>query len=311
MCVASFLLDIMSTPMSHAIWKGSISFGLVQIPVGLYSAEASNELHFNLLDRRNMQPVRYERVSGDPAETVPWEEIVKGYQYEKDQYIILEEQDFKQANVRATETIDIVDFVDGSEVKPMLFEKPYYLVPERRGGASKAYALLRETLRRTGKVGISTVVIRTRQRLAALLVEGDVLMLNTIRYAHEIRPAANLEVPDAKLEGLGVSEREVQMAERLVAGMLVPWTPEKYTDSYRDDIMALIEARANKGEIQAVQGDDRVERKPQGGVVDMMALLKKSLEQTPKSQVREPKPGLKKGATKGPSTKKRAAAGRG
>jgi DNA end-binding protein Ku len=263
--------------MANPLWKGSISFGLVEIPVDLYSAEnTSRELSFHMLDKRDMRPIRYERVNRDSGEPVAWEQIVKGYEYDKGQYIIITPEDFKRANVEATETIDIVDFVDASQVKPMFFEKPYFLAPSRKGTAGKAYALLRETLRRTGKAGVAKVVIRTRQHLGAVMVEGDVLMLNTLRFAGELRKA-DFEVPGEDLTELGVTDREIQMAERLVEGMAADWEPGKYHDQYTDDLLALIEDRARKGQIEAVEGP-APERKGAEGVIDIMELLKRSVE---------------------------------
>jgi len=260
--------------MARAIWKGSISFGLVNIPVGLYAAETRDEIHFKLLDRRTQSPIHYKRVSEESGREVPWEETVRGYALDNGKYVILSDEDLKRASPEATQTIDITDFVDLEEVSLLYFDKPYYLVPEKK--AAKAYAMLREVLRRTGKAGIAKVVIRTRQYLAAVVARGDVLTLELMRYAHELRDPAELDVPKGKQ---GVSERELEMAQRLVEGMVEPWKPEKYKDDYRRDLMKMIEERAKAGQLEgSPEPAPRPERAAGGKVVDLMALLKRSVE---------------------------------
>jgi DNA end-binding protein Ku len=260
--------------MPRSIWKGSITFGLVNIPVGLYAAETRHELQFHLLDKCDQSPVRYRRVSEKSGKEVPWGDVVRGYEYADGQYVILSDEDLKRANPTATQTIDITDFVDASEISPIYCDKPYYLAPDRKG--TKGYALLREALRRTGKVGIATVVIRTRQYLAAVLPQDDVLVLELLRYAHELRDASELEVPHG---AAGVSARELEMAERLIEGMVSRWEPEKYTDTYEKDVMEMIERRVEKGETAAVETPAP---KPagEGKVVDLMMLLKRSVEES-------------------------------
>jgi len=261
--------------MARAIWKGSISFGLVNIPVGLYAAESRDEIHFKLLDRRNMSPIHYKRVNEESGREVPWEETVRGYEFAEGKYVALTDEDLKRAAPEATQSIDIIDFVDLAEISPLYFDKPYYLVPDKQG--AKSYALLRETLRRTGKVGIAKVVIRTRQYLAAVVARGDVLTLELMRYAHELRDPKALEVPHGKQK---VSEKELQMAERLVEGMVEAWNPEKYKDDYRRDLMKMIEERVDAGELEASSAPaPKPERAAGGKVVDLMALLKRSVEE--------------------------------
>jgi DNA end-binding protein Ku len=260
--------------MARAIWKGSISFGLVNIPVGLYSAESRDEIHFKLLDRRNMSPIHYKRVNEESGREVPWDETVRGYEFSDGKYVALTDEDLKRAAPEATQSIDILDFVDLEDISPLYFDKPYYLAPDKKG--AKSYALLRETLRRTGKVGIAKVVIRTRQYLAAVVARGDVLTLELMRYAHELRDPKDLDVPHGKQ---GVSERELQMAERLVEGMVEKWDPEKYKDDYRRDLMKMIKERVEAGELEASSEPAPSPKRPAGGqVVDLMALLKSSLE---------------------------------
>jgi DNA end-binding protein Ku len=261
--------------MARAIWKGSISFGLVNIPVGLYAAESRDEIHFKLLDKRTMSPIHYKRVSEKSGREVPWEETVRGYEFSDGKYVVLSDEDLKRAAPEATQTIDIIDFVDLDEISPLYFDKPYYLVPDKKGG--KAYALLREVLRRTNKAGIAKVVIRTRQYLAAVVPRGEVLTLELMRYAHELRDPKDLDLPHGKQ---GVSEKELQMAERLVEGMVEAWHPEKYKDDYRRDLMKMIEERVEAGELEgSSEPAPKPERAAGGQVVDLMALLKRSVDE--------------------------------
>jgi DNA end-binding protein Ku len=294
--------------MPRAIWKGSISFGLVNIPVGLYSAEKREEISFHLLDRRNMARVRYKKVNEETGDEVPWDETVRGYEYEKGHYVVLTDEDLKRAAPEATQSIDIIDFVDIEEISPLYFDKPYYLGPDKKGG--RAYALLRETLRRTGKAGIAKVVIRTKQYLAGVVARGDVLTLEILRYAHELRDPGELDVPTGKE---GVSERELEMAERLVEGMVEDWEPEKYEDTYRDDLMKLIEKRVEAGQTEGSDEPAPAPRRTEGRVVDLMALLKQSVEQRGSGggEKKPAKKSARKPAKKAPPKKaapKRAAA---
>jgi DNA end-binding protein Ku len=260
--------------MARAIWKGSISFGLVNIPVGLYTAESREDISFKLLDKKTMSPIHYKRVSEESGKEVPWEETVRGYPLEGGKYVVLSDEDLKGAAPEATQTIDIVDFVELEEISPLYFDKPYYLAPDKKG--AKAYALLRETLRRTGKVGIAKVVIRTRQYLSAVVARGDVMTLELMRYAHELRTPDDLDIPHGKS---GVSDKEVDMAERLVEGMVAAWDPEKYKDTYRNDVMKMIEKRAKAGELEASSEPAPKPEKQRNNVIDLMALLKQSVEQ--------------------------------
>ncbi|MGH7766126.1 MAG: Ku protein [Candidatus Binatia bacterium] len=258
---------------SRPIWRGSLSFGLVNIPVSLYPAETSNELSFNLLDRRDFSPVRYRRVNEKTGKEVPWDEIVKGYEHAKGEYVPLTEGDFRSANAKATQTIEIIDFVPAAEIDPVYYDRPYYLEPAK--SAAKSYALLREVMRRTQTVGIAKVVLRSRQHLAAVVPRGPVLVLILLRFAHELRDPGALEVPgDAN-----VGAKEIEMAERLVETMIDRWQPEKYRDEYRDDLLKLVEQKVKSGKTKVIE-----EKKPEaarrpGKVIDIMDLLKRSVEQ--------------------------------
>lgn len=293
--------------MARSIWKGSISFGLVNIPVGLYTAEKRDEIHFNLLDRRNLAPVRYKRVNEKNGKEVPWEETVRGFEYQEGQYVVLSDEDLKRANPEASQTVDIIDFVDGADISPVYFDKPYYLAPQKKG--AKSYALLRETLRRTGKVGIAKVVIRTRQYLAAVLPQDDVIILNLLRFHDELRDTEDLELPHGMA---GVTEKELEMAERLVEGMVDDWKPERYRDDYRVDLMKMIEKRVEAGETEQVDTTPVPRPAEEGKVVDLMALLKRSVEVSHGEEKKKAKPHAaakrtaKKTAAKKPAARKTA-----
>jgi len=277
--------------MARTLWKGAISFGLVHIPVGLYSAEKRNSFDLTMLDRRSMKPVGFKRYNKETGEDVSWDDIVKGYEYEKGRYVVLTEEDFKRANVEATQTVDILSFVNRDEIGSMYYETPYYLAPDKRG--HKGYALLRETLTQTGKVGVANVVIRTRQYVAVLIPYKDVILMNTLRYPSELRDTDDLDVPSSNLKEVGVSSREVEMARRLVEGMSTAWKPEEHRDTYHEDLLALIEKRVQAGQTEVVTepSQEEEQRPAKGEVVDLMALLKKSVEE--KGKVRRPQAAAK------------------
>ena len=278
--------------MSRSIWKGAISFGLVHIPVVLFSAENRNSFDLTMLDRRNMKPVGFKRYNKETEKEVGWDDIVKGYEYEKERYVVLTDEDFKRANIEATQTIDIKAFVDADEVAPTYFETPYYLAPDKRG--DKGYALLRETLKVTNKIAIATVVIRTRQYLAALIPSDDVIVLNTLRYTNELRPAKDLKVPSGNLKASGVSPREIEMAKTLVDEMTEQWKPERYRDTYHDDLMKLIDKRIKAGKTEVITEANEDEEKPvRGEVIDLMALLKRSVQAKGQSSSRSKRASLK------------------
>jgi DNA end-binding protein Ku len=268
---------------ARSIWKGSISFGLVQIPVALYPAECPRELSFHMLTKDDLSPIHFKRVSASTGEEVDYKDLVKGYKTKDGTWVVLTDADFTRANVDATQTVDIVDFVDAGELDPIYFDKPYYLAPvamrKGRPTESKAYVLLRETLRKTGKVGIAKVVIRTREHLAALIPQGDVLLLNLLRFDHEVRDADKLDILDANLKAADVSPREIKMAEQLVAEMTSKWEPKKYKDEYREDLLALIRKRVKEGKAHEVdESEPEAPAARDEEAVDMLTLLKKSLE---------------------------------
>jgi DNA end-binding protein Ku len=262
--------------MPRVLWKGAISFGLVHVPVNLYPGSKSNTLDLDLLDKRDFAPVGYRRVNKRTGKDVAADDIVKGYEYQKGEYVLVGDEDFQQANVRATQTVEIQSFTDASSIAPQYFDTPYYLEPGKRG--EKGYALLRETLRKTDRVGVATVVIRTRQHLAVVMPVDRLLVLNTLRFADEIRPVAQLELPPASLKAVGVSAKELEMAGRLVEDMTEDWDPEKYKDTYRDDLLARIEQKVKRGQLHEVEKAEADETRPSAQVIDLMTLLKKSLD---------------------------------
>lgn len=268
---------------ARSIWKGSISFGLVQIPVALYPAECPRELSFHMLTKDDLSPIHFKRVKATTGDEVDFKDLVKGYKTKDGTWVVLTDADFARANVDATQSVDIIDFIDASELDPIYFDKPYYLAPialrKGRPTESKAYVLLRETLRRTGKVGIAKVVIRTREHLAAVMPHENFLLLNLLRFDHEVRDADKLDIPDANLKAADVSPREIKMAEQLVAEMSSKWDPKKYKDEYREDLLALIRKRVKEGKAHEIDESEPEAPEPRDTeAVDMLSLLKKSLE---------------------------------
>ena len=239
-------------------------------------------MDFDLLDRRDFSPIRYRRVNEKTGREVPWDEIVKGYQYRKGEYVALSDEDFRSANVAATQSIDITDFVDAAEISPMYYDKPYYLVPLKNG--ERAYALLRDVLSRTGKVAIAKIVIRTRQHLAAVIPQGPLLVINLLRFPHELRDPQHLDIPRNNSKRLAISPGEVKMAERLVDSMVGSWNPEKYRDEYREDLLNLIDKKIKSGQTKLIAPKGKASQpKRQDKVVDIMHLLRRSVEQAQKT----------------------------
>ena len=280
--------------MARGLWKGAISFGLVNVPVELFSAEKkSAEIDLTMLDKRDLAPVGYKRYNKSTGEDVPWAEIVKGYEYDDDKYVVLSDEDFRRANVEASKTVDIQAFVDLKDIPPIYFGTPYYLAPGKRG--EKAYALLRDAMRKAGKAGIATVVIRTRQYLAAVMPQDDVLIMDTLRYADEIKGVEELGVPNGALQQK-VSAKEIEMALRLIDDMSEKWQPEKFKDSYRDDLMARIQEKIRQGQTEEITQPGKAENEPAGAeVVDLVALLRRSVE---KSQAKPRRKAARKASRK-------------
>ena len=270
--------------MARGLWKGAISFGLVNVRVELHSAKKkSAELDMTMLDKRDLAPVGYKRVNKATGKEVAWGDVVKGYEYKDDKYVVLSDEDFRRANPEAAKTVDILAFVELSEIQPQYFDTPYYLKPEKRG--EKAYALLRDTLDKAGKAGIASVVIRTKQYLAALVAQDELLVLNTLRYADELKDPAELEIPKAK-----VTAKELDMAMRLVDDMVDDWHPEKFKDTYKDDLLKRIKEKVKAGETEELTEPEKDADQPAKGadVIDLMTLLKKSVEKKPAAKAKRP-----------------------
>ena len=261
--------------MPRAIWTGAISFGLVYIPVQLHSGSHTSSIDLDFLDRRDFAPVGYQRVNKRTGKVVEWADIVKGYQYEKGKYVALTEEDFRQANVKATQTVDIQQFVDQASVPPQYFETPYFLSPGK--GGAKVYALLREALKKSKKAAVATLVMRGRQHLALLHPEGDALRLNTLRFEEEIRTADELDLPG---KSSGVTPKELAMAERLIDDMSGEWNPSAFKDTYSRDLLARVKEKIKSRETHKLTPTEKTREPRQSAqVIDLMEVLKKSLEQ--------------------------------
>lgn len=266
--------------MARSLWKGAISFGLVHIPVEMYSAVRENGLDLTMLDKRDFSPIGFKRYNKGNDKEVTWGDIVKGYEYTSGEYVVLSEEDMRRANPEATQTIDILAFVDAEQVPLLYYEQPYYLAPGK--GGDKVYALLRETLRKAGKIGIANVVIRVKQHLCALVCVGDVIVMNTLRYSDEIRETDELKIPSSTEKAAAISDKELKMAMALVEGMSEEWKPEQYHDTYREDILALVEKKVKAKETKTITMPGK-EKAPasSGNVIDLVALLQQSLGKKP------------------------------
>lgn len=303
--------------MPRTIWKGAISFGLVHVPIVVHAATRPQRLDFDWIDRRDDAPIGYQRINKRTGKPVASEDIVKGYEYEKGEYVYMNDEDFKRANVAATQTVEIQGFVDAAEVPIYYYDTPYYLAPDRRG--EKGYVLLREVLRQAGRLGLARVVLHTRQYLCALLPQGDALMLITLRYAGEILSADDLDLPAGKTAAPAARERD--MALRLVEEMTGPWDPQAYRDDYREDLLAAIEKKIKAGRTHVLAEAEDGAKAPRESakVIDLMSLLKQSIEQrggarkapakraAPKKKPAAKKTAAKTAAKSGASARRKAA----
>jgi DNA end-binding protein Ku len=283
--------------MARPIWKGSISFGLVTIPVQVLPATSSAEkISFRMLRKSDLSPIKYKRVAEVDEKEVPWNEIVKGYEYEKGRFVIFDDRDFEKVGLESVDSIAIREFVELNEINPIFFDKPYYVEPLKGGGG--AYGLLRDVLAKTGKVGIGKVAMRNRQHLAALKANGPLLVLELMHFAKEIAPADGIKVPEAKL-----GARELEMAKTLVEQMSAKWDPEQYTDEYADAVMELIEQKVKAGG-KEIPGQKRHAPAPTN-VIDLMEVLQKSLRESGGRSRLEKPAAAKRPATRARSTKRR------
>ena len=281
--------------MARSIWKGSIAFGLVNIPVELYSATRDHRPKFRLLHAQDEEPVKYERVCQKEGKPVAWDDLVKGYEYAKGQFVVLTKDDFKTAALEKTKTIDILDFVDPQEVDERYFETPYYLQPGK--GADRAYVLLREAIRASGKIGISKMILRDAQHLAAVEAIGDALVLTMMRFSDELADLKEFNFPHK----VDVRPAELKMAQQLIDNLVSEWKPDKYNDEYKENLLRVIKAKLKGKKPKLIEEDTTPKR---GEVVDLMARLRASLE----GRDKKPAPGSSKktAASKGRKPARRA-----
>ena len=261
------------------IWIGSISFGLVNIPISLYPATQSEDLKFRLLRAKDLSPVNYKRVAESDGKEVPWDQIVKGYEHEKGKFVVLKEEDFKRVDIEATQTVDIMAFVELGEVNPVFFDKPYYMEPLK--GADRAYVLLRDALKQTGKIGIAKVVIKTRQHIAAVKPQDDGIMLELMHFASELRDVEDFKRP----KEVTIAKKEADMARALITSMTDKWDPEAYKDEYRDAVEKMIDDKIKHGGKTMPQ---KAVRKPSGNVIDLVAVLEQSMKESGKKTSKSP-----------------------
>ncbi|WAC21720.1 Ku protein [Luteolibacter sp. SL250] len=264
--------------MARSIWKGSIAFGLVNIPVGLSTAEVRPDIQLHMVDSKNHARIRYERVNADSGEEVPWDRMVRGYEHDDGKFILLTDEDLEAVQPKLTKTIEITDFVPLKDIDPLLFDKPYYLEPEKRG--RKAYALLREALRKSGKAGISRVVIRTREYLSAMFVREDALILMLLRFPQEIKAASKLDLPSSGAKEYQPAKREMELAEKLIGEMSGKWKPDSYHDEYREALMDFIENKISSGKSvdDVKDGGEDDEEEEDGKVLNLADYLERSVK---------------------------------
>ncbi|MBU9578443.1 Ku protein [Ralstonia mannitolilytica] len=261
--------------MPRVIWKGAVSFGLVHIPVALYPATRSDDLDFDWLDRRTMDRVGYKRINKATGKEVPREQIVRGFAYEKDRYVLLTDDDIRAANPVSTQTVDLLAFVDATEIPFLYLDTPYFLAPDRRG--EKVYALLREAMVRSQKVGVANVVLHTKQHLAALIPLGPVLVLHTLRWSTEVRDWSELDLPAEGAKAAKLTAKEIEMAEKLIEDMSDTWDPTQYHDTFRDDILALVDRKVREGRTESVEPMEAEHAPAATNVIDLTDLLRQSL----------------------------------
>lgn len=289
--------------MSRVMWKGAISFGLLHAPVSLHTATKQDEIDFDWLRRDTWQPVGYKRVVKETGEEVDKDDIVKAVKYEG-RYVVLSDEEIKSANVKSTRTIDIVGFTEAAELDFLFFETPYFLAPTK--GGEKVYALLREALLKTGRIGIALVVLHNKQHLAALIPTPRAIVLNTLRWATEVRSAEDLDLPEEGLKAASIKPKELTMATQLVESMTDSWDPAQYRDTFRDDIMAMVKKKFEAGEAEKISDVKAEEPEEEEGGVDLAELLRQSLQGAPSRTTAHRRPLPKKAPP--PAARKTAAA---
>lgn len=299
----------MAAAQPRILWKGAIAFGLVHIPIALYSATSEQGLDFDWLDRRSMDPVGYQRINKKTGKVIDKADIVKGIEYEAGQYVVLTPEEIRAAYPQATQTIEIEAFVPAGDIPFLYLDRPYYVAPINKG--AKVYALLREILQKNGKAGIARVVIQTQQHLAALIPSGPLLVLNLLRWGDEIRSPESLTLPPEGLKAAGISAAEMKMGEQLVASMSADWEPDAYTDSFKTKILQLVADKAKAGDIESVAPVETDAGTTSATVYDLTALLKRSLEKggqaAPSSAARSQSAGARSAASRTAASKSRSA----
>jgi Ku protein, prokaryotic len=290
--------------MARPIWTGSLSFGLLNIPVSLMSGERRTDLSFRMLDSRDKKPIRFERVNADTGEEVPWKDIVKAFEYDKGSYVVIEKEDIAAAAPETHESVDVEAFVDASSINLRYFEKPYILVPGKK--AEKGYVLLRETLKKTGKVGIARVVIRTREYMCAVMPEGDALVLILLRYPQELVELEEYKLPDGKPSDYRLAPKELEMAEQLIASMTSEWDPSQYHDEFRMRLSDIIKKRIKSSGATTRFEEPEPHEDAATNVVDFMSLLQESLKSNKRTPAKQTAAKATKDASKSTSSKSTA-----
>lgn len=298
--------------MARPIWTGTLSFGLLNVPVSLMSGERRVDISFRMLDSRDKKPIRFERVNADTGEEVPWKDIVKAFEYDKGSYVVVEKEDIASAAPQTHESVDVEAFVDRDAIGLRFFEKPYILVPGKK--AEKGYVLLRDTLESTGKVGVARVVIRTREYLCAVVPEGDALVLMMLRYPQELVDPEEYKLPAGKAGDYRITAREREMAETLIGSMSATWKPDDYQDEFRKRLETIIKKRIKaRGATTKIVEEEAEREDTATNVVDFMSLLQKSLDskkRTPAKKAAAKKAPARKTAKKAAKATKKAPAKR-
>jgi len=288
--------------MARPVWSGTLSFGLLNIPVSLMSGERRTDISFRMLDARNNAPVRYERVNAETGDEVPWKDIVKAFEYDKGSYVVLEPDDIKSAAPESHHAIEVENFVDASAIGPQYFEKPYVLVPAKK--AEKGYVLLREALARTGRIGIARVVIRTRENLCAVMPQGNALLLLMMRYPQELVDIEEYNIPEGAGADYRITAKEQQFSEQLIETMSGEWDPQQYQDQFRERLQDVIRQRmSEKGLVKRHDEEPEVAENATTNVVDFMALLQQSIERKARTPAQKRAPTGDKAAARKPAKK--------
>lgn len=298
--------------MARPIWTGTLSFGLLNVPVSLMTGSRTVDLHFRMLDSRSKTPIRYERVNAETGDEVPWKDIVKAFEYKKGSYVVLEKDDLKSAASEGREAVEVEAFVDAASIGPEYYEKPYILVPGKK--AEKGYVLLRETLKRTGKIGIARVVIRTREYLSAVMPKDHALILMILRFPQELVDVSEYTIPEGNVSKYRIAPKELDMAEKLIESMSGEWKPGDFRDEFRERLQKVITKRMKSKGLVTPAVDDESDEAPEDtstNVVDFMALLEKSLASNKRTPAKKQgagaaKPAAKKAAKKASPAKKAA-----